>query len=56
MGIAVVGGMLSSTVLTLLVIPVVYTLFADLAHLLSRRGKVVPAPAERPAEMASLLD
>ncbi|MEO8353067.1 MAG: efflux RND transporter permease subunit, partial [Chthoniobacteraceae bacterium] len=31
MGIAVVGGMLTSTVLTLLVVPVVYTVFADLA-------------------------
>jgi multidrug efflux pump subunit AcrB len=30
MGIAVVGGMLTSTFLTLLIIPVVYTLFSDL--------------------------
>jgi hydrophobe/amphiphile efflux-1 (HAE1) family protein len=31
MGVAVVGGMLTSTFLTLLVIPVVYTLFSDVA-------------------------
>ena len=29
---AVIGGMISSTLLTLLVIPVVYTYFDDLAH------------------------
>src|SRR5204863_1723778 len=32
MGVAVVGGMLTSTFLTLFVIPVVYTLFSDLAE------------------------
>jgi multidrug efflux pump subunit AcrB len=32
MGVAILGGMLSSTFLTLLVIPVVYTLFSDLAR------------------------
>jgi Cu/Ag efflux pump CusA len=31
-----VGGMISSTILTLLVIPVIYTLFADLAEKLKR--------------------
>ena len=36
MGVAVVGGMLTSTFLTLLVIPVVYTLFNDLAQWLRR--------------------
>ena len=36
MGIAVVGGMLTSTFLTLVVIPVVYTLFSDLAQRLHR--------------------
>jgi multidrug efflux pump subunit AcrB len=30
MGVAVVGGMLTSTFLTLLIVPVVYTLFSDL--------------------------
>ncbi len=37
MGVAVVGGMLTSTFLTLLVIPVIYTLFADAADWV--RGK-----------------
>ena len=31
MGVAVVGGMLTSTFLTLIVIPVVYTVFSELA-------------------------
>jgi len=39
MGIAVLGGMLSSTILTLLVIPVIYTIFADLPRWFSRRKK-----------------
>lgn len=37
MGVAVVGGMLTSTFLTLVVIPVVYTLFSDLAAKLRRK-------------------
>jgi multidrug efflux pump subunit AcrB len=37
MGVAVVGGMLTSTFLTLLVIPVVYTLFSDLAERFQRK-------------------
>jgi multidrug efflux pump len=46
MGIAVVGGMLTSTFLTLLVIPVVYTVFSDLATRLAKRESVnVPVPA-----------
>jgi len=40
MGIVVVGGMLTSTFLTLFVIPVIYTVFADLAAWL--RGSTVP--------------
>lgn len=43
MGIAVVGGMLTSTFLTLFVIPVVYTLFSDLAAKLHRKPAVSPA-------------
>jgi HAE1 family hydrophobic/amphiphilic exporter-1 len=31
MGVAVVGGMLTSTFLTLIIIPVVYTIFSDIA-------------------------
>src|SRR5207247_8838324 len=37
MGVAVVGGMLTSTFLTLIIIPVVYTLFSDLAAWLPRK-------------------
>jgi multidrug efflux pump subunit AcrB len=44
MGVAVVGGMLTSTFLTLLVIPVVYTLLSDLANLF-RRKPTAEAPA-----------
>jgi multidrug efflux pump len=43
MGVAVVGGMLTSTFLTLLVIPVVYTLFSDLAQKFKRQSGIVPA-------------
>jgi multidrug efflux pump subunit AcrB len=37
MGVAVVGGMLTSTFLTLFVIPVVYTLLADIAAWVRRK-------------------
>ena len=37
MGVAVVGGMLTSTFLTLLIIPVVYTIFSDLAERLGSK-------------------
>jgi multidrug efflux pump len=43
MGVAVVGGMLTSTFLTLFVIPVVYTLLDDLA--IKFFGRKSPAPA-----------
>lgn len=43
MGVAVVGGMLTSTFLTLLVIPVVYTLFSDLAAYFTRKRTESPA-------------
>ena len=52
MGVAVVGGMITSTFLTLLVIPVVYTLLADFAGLFSRKPVAArpeampPAPAQ----------
>ena len=50
MGRAVIGGLITSTLLTLFVVPVVYTLLDDLTNRLRRgRGKhahrVVPAPA-----------
>ena len=45
MGVAVVGGMLTSTFLTLVIIPVVYTLFSDLAGFFKRKR---PEPATPP--------
>lgn len=43
LGVAVVGGMLTSTFLTLLIIPVVYTLFNDLALRFRRSQPTHPA-------------
>jgi len=43
MGVAVVGGMLTSTFLTLFIIPVVYTLFSDLAQKFKRQSAIAPA-------------
>jgi HAE1 family hydrophobic/amphiphilic exporter-1 len=40
---AVIGGLITSTVLTLVVVPVVYTLLEDLAALLRPRRRAVPA-------------
>src|SRR5258708_23283381 len=37
MGVAVVGGMLTSTFLTLVIIPVAYTLFSDLTVWIHRK-------------------
>jgi HAE1 family hydrophobic/amphiphilic exporter-1 len=42
----VIGGLFSSTLLTLLVIPVVYSLFDGLRRRVTRRHEVEPAPAE----------
>jgi hypothetical protein len=36
MGIAVVGGLLTSTFLTLIVIPIVYVVFSEVAHRVAR--------------------
>jgi multidrug efflux pump subunit AcrB len=47
MGLVVIGGMLSSTFLTLFVIPMVYTVFSELAH---RQSKATP-PAVPPARL-----
>ncbi|HWY74026.1 MAG TPA: efflux RND transporter permease subunit [Verrucomicrobiae bacterium] len=56
MGIAVVGGMITSTFLTLIIIPVVYTLFSDLASFLKRQPAGATAdriaPVESPVPMA----
>jgi multidrug efflux pump subunit AcrB len=48
MGVVVVGGMISSTVLTLLIIPVVYTLLADAGRLFRRQPVVAPATQPKP--------
>jgi hypothetical protein len=40
----VVGGMLTSTFLTLVIVPVVYTAFSDVAARFSRKKENVPAP------------
>jgi multidrug efflux pump subunit AcrB len=48
MGLAVVGGLVTSTLLTLFVIPVVYTLFSDLGALF-RRTQPAPAVTTQPA-------
>jgi multidrug efflux pump len=52
MGVAVIGGMLSSTVLTLLVIPVVYTVLADVGSFFRKGRRQVPPRVPRPAEDA----
>ena len=44
MGVAVVGGMITSTFLTLVIIPVVYTLFSELAEKFSRNRPWFPPP------------
>jgi HAE1 family hydrophobic/amphiphilic exporter-1 len=56
MGVAVVGGMLTSTFLTLIIIPVVYTIFSDIAdkfgwkqHLETTTG--ADAGSEAPASL-----
>jgi multidrug efflux pump len=46
LGVAVVGGMTTSTLLTLIVVPVVYTLVDDAIARLRRRGRVPTAPAD----------
>ena len=50
MGTAIVGGMVTSTILTLVVIPVVYSLLDDLATFSKRlvRGTLPPTPIESP--------
>lgn len=53
MGVAVVGGMITSTILTLLVIPVVYTMLADVARRFTRQHRTAPA-AKRELETAEV--
>lgn len=50
MGVAVVGGMLTSTFLTLFVVPVVYTFFSDVIARLRRKS--APQPAEAQVQFA----
>jgi multidrug efflux pump subunit AcrB len=49
MGVAVVGGMLTSTVLTLIVIPVIYTIFADIARRVGGKRTAPVEPKRAPA-------
>ncbi|MBI1177256.1 MMPL family transporter [bacterium] len=50
MGIVVVGGMLTSTFLTLFVIPMIYTIFADVAAWLRRKFGTAPELANAEPE------
>jgi hydrophobic/amphiphilic exporter-1 (mainly G- bacteria), HAE1 family len=47
MGRAVIGGLITSTLLTLFVVPVVYTLLDDLVNRVFRRGGARPATIQR---------
>lgn len=55
MGVAVVGGMLTSTFLTLFVVPVVYTFFSDVVDKILRRGRhgVTRAGPQMPAKVTA---
>jgi HAE1 family hydrophobic/amphiphilic exporter-1 len=44
MGQAVIGGVMASGLLTLVVVPVIYTYLDDLAARLKRFGKIAPSP------------
>jgi HAE1 family hydrophobic/amphiphilic exporter-1 len=46
MGITVIGGLLTSTVLTLIVVPVVYTLFESARRLITRKSSASTVEAE----------
>jgi hypothetical protein len=53
MSVAVIGGLITSTVLSLLVVPAVFTYIDDLEHWFKRmgaklRGKPAPVPAQLP--------
>jgi len=54
MGQAVIGGVITSGLLTLVVVPVIYTYLDDLAGWASRFGKIAPSqekPAGTPAQL-----
>ena len=46
LAVAVIGGMITATLLTLVVVPVVYCYMDDLANWVRRRLGFGPAPAE----------
>jgi Cu/Ag efflux pump CusA len=48
MAVAVIGGLITSTFLSLLVIPVVFTFIDDLAQWLGRQVKRAPVESEQP--------
>jgi Cu/Ag efflux pump CusA len=48
LGIAVVGGLLFSTMLTLVLVPVVYTLLARFTHVAVKAEEPAPTPAHGP--------
>lgn len=50
MGLAVVGGMMTSTFLTLVIIPVVYTMFSDLSSKFTRRKPATGVPLAETAD------
>jgi multidrug efflux pump subunit AcrB len=52
MGVAVIGGLLASTALSLFVVPVLFTLTDDLQHWLKRRFQRTKKPAEAAPENA----
>lgn len=52
MGIAVVCGLITSTVLTLVAVPVAYTLVDDAVRLITRRRRPAVAPSGEPAPAA----
>jgi len=53
MAVAVIGGLLSSTVLTLVVVPVAYSLIDDLSRLILRRPRAVAIAVETEATLPS---
>ncbi|MBN6149764.1 efflux RND transporter permease subunit [Xanthomonas sp. AmX2] len=50
MAIAVIGGLITSTLLSLIVIPAAFTVLDDLGEWMTRRLRRAPAPAPAPAE------
>jgi hypothetical protein len=55
MGITVIGGLVTSTLLTLVVVPVFYTFFDDLPGAVRRLARLFRRPAV-PADATSALE